>query len=77
MLISEWVEDWSLYKHADLEHEVTLGGVFDVVVGKQHITLLHLQRSDGKHTTIRLRKEEAKLLALRIRNLYPFVMGDH
>lgn len=77
MLISEWTNEWSLYKHASLEHEVSLGGVFDIVVGRQQVALLHLQRSDGKHATLRLRKEEAKGLALLLRNLYPSIMGDH
>lgn len=77
MLVSEWVDEWNMYKHAALEHEASLGGVHDVVVGCQQVALVHLERDDGKHSTIRLRKEEAKTLALLIRNLWPSVMGEH
>lgn len=67
MLISEWFDDWGPYVHADLEHEASLEGVY---VGSHRTAVLHFERSDGKHATIRLQKEEAKKLANLILDLY-------
>ena len=77
MLISGWLTDWHLYKHADMEHEVTLDGVHHATVGRQEIAVVHLKRSDDKSCTMRMKRKEARALALQIENLFPVVIGDH
>lgn len=77
MLVSDWIEDWSLYKHAEYEHEASLAGVHDAVVGRQPIAVIHLQREDGRNIIMRMQKREAKRLGLLLSNLYPSVIGDH
>lgn len=77
MLISEWIDDWKLYEHADTEHEATIVGVHSTSVGTTDMIVLQIQREDGKCMILRMRKHDAKSLALHIQNLYPSVVGDH
>lgn len=77
MLVSDWLKEWDMFTHSAVEHEVPTVDIHSAHYGPHEIVVLHLEREDGQHATIRMRKEEARSLALQIRNLWPTVYGDH